>query len=58
MPMVGQAFAATFDDGSVRTGTLDAQGSAVLTAVPPGEVAVALTADPDAVLTISENAVA
>lgn len=57
-PMAGQAFAATFDDGSVRTGTLDARGSAVLTAVPPGDVAVVLTGDPDAVLTISEGAVA
>jgi hypothetical protein len=30
----------------------------VLTAVPTGEVAVVLTSDPDAVLTISEDAVA
>lgn len=57
-PQAGQAFAATFDDGTVRSGTLDAQGSATLTGVPSGDVAVVLTADPDAVLTISEEEVA
>jgi hypothetical protein len=54
----GQPFAATFADGSVRTGTLDAQGSAVLTSVPPGDVDVVLPNDPDAVLTISDDEVA
>jgi len=57
-PLAGQAFTATFDDGTVRTGTLDAQGSATLTGVPSGDVAVVLAADPDAVLTISEDEVA
>jgi hypothetical protein len=57
-PLAGQAFAATFDDGTVRTGTLDTQGSATLTGVPAGDVAVVLPADPDAILTVSEDEVA
>lgn len=57
-PLAGQPFTATFADGSVRTGTLDAQGSAVLNSVPTGDVAVVLPNDPDAVLTISDDEVA
>jgi hypothetical protein len=56
--LAGRPFAATFSDGSVRTGTLDAQGSAVLTSVPPGDVEVALTDEPDALLTIPQDGAA
>lgn len=38
-PLAGAAFKATLSDGSIRTGTLDAQGIARISDVPPGTTA-------------------